>query len=36
MSPFLDQEVPDEGDDETGYSWDCDLVYPIENSDEKD
>ena len=28
---FLDPEAPSEGDDESGYAWDCDLVYPIEN-----
>lgn len=28
---FLDPEDPDEDDDETGYTWDFDNVYPLEN-----
>jgi len=28
---YLDDEEPSEDDDETGYAWDFDNVYPIEN-----
>jgi len=31
---FLDPEEPSEDDDETGYAWDGDNVYPLTNEGE--
>ena len=32
--PQFSEPELDESDDETGYSWDCDLTYPLENEHE--
>lgn len=32
--PSFEEDEVDYSDDETGYSWDCDREYPIENGEE--